>query len=97
MVAPGDGGALKVVPGPHPYLNVSIVSDVMPSELVVTIVRNISGASPNLCLPNFKGDFSFVLHGEPWTPRIEIEVVVSLESVLMPITDFYWKLRILPR
>ncbi len=92
-----DGGAIKIVPGLHPYLDVSIVSDVMPSELGVTIVRNISGASPNLCLPNFKGDFSFVLNGEPGTPRIEIEVVVSPESLLTPITDFYRKLRILSR
>ena len=97
MVAPGDGGAVKIVPGPHSNLDVSIVSDVVPSELVVTIVRNISGASPNLCLPDFEGDFSFVLHGEPWTPGIEIEVVVSLESLLAPIADFHRKLRILKR
>jgi hypothetical protein len=97
MVAPGGGGSVKIVPGLHPYLDVSIVSDMMPSELVLTIVWNISGASSNFSLPHLEGDFSFILHGKPGSPRIEVEVVVPLKSLLTPITDFRWKLRILPR
>jgi hypothetical protein len=97
MVAPGGGGSVKIVPGLHPYLDVSIVSDMMPSKLVLTIVWNVSGASPNFSFPHLEGDFSFILHGKPGAPRIEIEVVVSLKSLLTPITDFRWKLRTLPR
>jgi hypothetical protein len=97
MVAPGGGGSVKIVPGLHPYLDVSIVSDMMPSKLVLTIVWNVSGASPNFSFPHLEGDFSFILHGKPGAPRIEIEVVVSLKSLLTPITDFCRNLRILPR
>jgi hypothetical protein len=97
MVASSGGGAVKVLSGLHPYLDVSIVSDVVPSELVVPIIRNISVTSPDLCLPHLKGYFSFVLHGEPGTPRIEIEVVVALEFLLTHIADLNRKLRFLPR
>jgi hypothetical protein len=94
MVGPGGGRTVKVVSGFYPNLDVPIMRDVVLVELVVLIIWNVLGTSPNFCFPYFQGDFRLVFYCESGISRVEIEVEVSPEVLLASITDFpgrWWK------